>query len=223
MDTLVEEDVRNNSAWSHRYFVVWGAEELELLEGKESWAKGERETGGGGEGKRMNRRELFDDIKTTQGKGVLKADERVVEREIKYTKEKIGLAPQNPSPWNYLKGVLRRAGRDLSTEQEFCESFVRPRPQQGTGGVDDVVGYGIQPTVAEATEKSSEGAEIDFLGESVRSSHAIDWLAEIYAEQGEQEKAVRALESLGRKWDPIRKNYWDYRVKLMREGKYVGT
>ncbi|KAF3929026.1 hypothetical protein ABW20_dc0101664 [Dactylellina cionopaga] len=58
---LLEEDVRNNSAWNHRYFVVFGKL------GTENPAEG------------------------------------VVEREVGFAKEAILKAPQNPSPWNYLK------------------------------------------------------------------------------------------------------------------------
>jgi protein farnesyltransferase/geranylgeranyltransferase type-1 subunit alpha len=89
------------------------------------------------------------------------------------------LAPQNASPWNYLKGVLKRGGRGLECMQKFCEEFVGD----------------------------------DLLGNGVRSSHAVDWLAEIYQKQGEQRRAEECLDALSKKWDPIRANYWEYRKK----------
>ena len=51
----------------------------------------------------------------------------------------------------------------------------------------------------------------------VRSSHALDFLAEIWAERGEeeQENARQALELLAETYDPVRKNYWDYRRSLL--------
>jgi len=55
----------------------------------------------------------------------------------------------------------------------------------------------------------------DVNGEDVRSTHAVDWLAECYARQGENERAKECLQVLGKKWDPIRKNYWDYRAKML--------
>lgn len=112
-------------------------------------------------------------------KGLEVVDEEIVERELEYAMVKIRLAPQNASPWNYLKGVLRKGGRDLKTVQEFCEGFVGD----------------------------------DLLGEGVRSSHAVDWLAEIYQKQGQQRKAEECLDALSKKWDPIRANYWEYRKK----------
>jgi protein farnesyltransferase/geranylgeranyltransferase type-1 subunit alpha len=114
-------------------------------------------------------------------------DEELIDREVEYTKAKIRLAPQNQSPWNYLKGVLKRGGRSLVEEQEFAAGFVG-----------------------------------DVNGEEVRSSHAVDWVAECFAEQGESEKAKECLEALGRKWDPVRKNYWDYRAKQLDSAVAAG-
>ncbi|KAA8575227.1 hypothetical protein EYC84_004419 [Monilinia fructicola] len=56
-------------------------------------------------------------------------------------------------------------------------------------------------------------------GEDIRSSHALDFLADVWGEKGENEKADKALELLGDKYDKIRKNYWDWRRGLL--GKKV--
>jgi protein farnesyltransferase/geranylgeranyltransferase type-1 subunit alpha len=41
-------------------------------------------------------------------------------------------------------------------------------------------------------------------------------LAEIFAqEDGKTEEAVKALDLLARKYDPIRANYWNYRKSLL--------
>jgi protein farnesyltransferase/geranylgeranyltransferase type-1 subunit alpha len=153
-EALIREDVRNNSAWNHRYFLCFGADELRLG--------------------------------TEEARKV--ADEDLIDREVEYTKAKIRLAPQNQSPWNYLKGVLRRGGRSMTEEQEFAAEFVR-----------------------------------DVNGEDVRSSHAVDWLAECFAELGENERAKEYLQALGRKWDPIRKNYWDYRAQQLDRAVAAGA
>ncbi|KAL5604184.1 hypothetical protein BROUX41_002165 [Berkeleyomyces rouxiae] len=102
----IEEDLRNNSAWSHRFFLV------------------------------------FSDPAASSGEAVhaTEADPKVphaiIERELKYAREKIQLAPQNQSPWNYLKGVLAKAGRGIETEKAFVETFVR---KVGEGDDDEVV------------------------------------------------------------------------------------
>lgn len=151
-DDLVREDVRNNSAWNHRYYLCFGLDELKY------------------------------------GKKEVVVDEEVVEREVEYAKGKIELAPQNPSPWLYLKGVCRKGiGRDFGTDKElrrFVEQFAG---EDGCGG------------------------------KGTRSSHAVDWLSEWHAEsaEGERERARKMLERLGGKWDPIRKNYWDWRIRVM--------
>ncbi|KAI1174013.1 putative geranylgeranyltransferase type I alpha subunit [Nemania sp. FL0916] len=51
--------------------------------------------------------------------------------------------------------------------------------------------------------------------ESVRSSHALDLLADIYKEAGETEKADLCLRRLGEKWDRIREGYWEYRRQML--------
>lgn len=162
IDALISEDVRNNSAWSHRYFVCFGADELDHIE----------KNGG-------NRKAVL------EAAGLV-VDQDVVDREIQYTKDHIEWAPQNPSPWNYLKGVVKRAGIPPVELRAFCEEYV-------------------------GSEKGLER----FLSDDVRSSHAIDWLADIYGQTGETEMAKACLNALGDKWDPIRKNYWDYRVKQL--------
>ena len=54
--------------------------------------------------------------------------------------------------------------------------------------------------------------------DEVRSSHALDFLADLYAEEQEKERSGKALELLARRYDPIRKNYWDYRRNLLGLG-----
>ena len=85
----------------------------------------------------------------------------IVDREIKFAEDAIWLAPQNQSPWNYIRGVLRKAGRDLATEESFAIQFV----------------------------EDLEGCD-----EKIKSTHALDLLAEIWAAKGEKAKAAKALE-----------------------------
>ncbi|KAK6530026.1 CAAX geranylgeranyltransferase alpha subunit [Orbilia ellipsospora] len=134
---LLEEDVRNNSAWNHRYFIVFGKP------------------------------------------GTDSATE-VLEREIEFAKEAILKAPQNPSPWSYLKAVLRKGKIELTTLKPFCEGF--------------------SPVLSP---------------DEIKSSHALDILSEIYDQTGDAAKAEKALELLASKFDPVRKNYWRYRRRLL--------
>ena len=142
-------DVRNNSAWNHRWFIVFG------------------------------RRDDQSDGRKLPG-GTIDRDEGIYQREIEYAKGAIWEAPQNQSPWNYLRGVLRIRGKGVSELKCFASEFA------------DV-------------EK----------GDEVRSSHALDFLAEIWAVEEESERAGKALELLAVRYDPIRKNYWNYRRGLL--------
>jgi protein farnesyltransferase/geranylgeranyltransferase type-1 subunit alpha len=112
----------------------------------------------------------------------------VVDREVGYAQEKIRLAPQSQSGWNYLRGVLVKGGRKLATVETFAAEFVSGLGEEGEEG----------------------GGE-----EEVQSTHALDLLAEIYAEKGEKEKADLSLRRLGQKWDRIRIGYWEWRRKCL--------
>ncbi len=198
MEKLIEDDVRNNSAWSHRYFCVFGCEELEVLESDENLKAKEP----------LIRKDLFSQrnggTRASEEGNLLPVKDSVGDREVDYAKQIIERTPQNPSPWNYLKGVISRCDIPQSDFEEFCESFVRGNER------------------SEAETDDDEECELDFEADTVRSSHAIAWLAEIYADEKTEdgkEKARRCWRSLGRKWDPIRKNYWEWRIKGMEEGK----
>jgi len=108
----------------------------------------------------------------------------IIDRELEYTKVAIAVAPQNQSPWNYLRGVLRKYGKGLEALKRFAEQFAD-------------------------LEKEDE----------IKSSHALDFLADVYAEKQERERSGKALELLARRYDPIRRNYWNYRRSLLGLGQ----
>jgi protein farnesyltransferase/geranylgeranyltransferase type-1 subunit alpha len=154
IERLLRRDVRNNSAWSHRFFVV------------------------------------FSDPKyCTEGSKATEHDPKVpdeiLDREIEFSKAATFEAPQNQSPWNYLRGVLQKGGRKLSTLECFAGEFVK------------------------IPEDETE--------EDVRSSHALDFLADVWSEEGKVNMADKALRLLGDKYDRIRKNYWDWRRGLLKQ------
>ena len=173
IEAFLRDDVRNNSAWNHRWFLIFGR----LMDpNKDSIIKIARSTKGqqdGGKGPGGSRSSssssLFQSI-----------DPSIIHREITYTQNAIRLAPQNPSPWNYLRGILTARGTGLNELAAFAEEF------------SDV-------------EHEDE----------VRSTHALNFLADCYAERKEVERAGKALEILARRYDPIRRNYWNYRRGLL--------
>lgn len=186
--TMLAEDTKNYHVWSYRQYLVgklgmWTVAELgstqNLIEtdvrNNSAWS---------------HRFYLvFSDPKhSTPDSGPNDHDpkipEAILDREIDYAKQKISLAPQNQSPWNFLLGALTKGGRKVNTVKEFVEQFI-----------------------------SGLGEE----SEDVRSSHALDLLAKIYAEEGDAEKATLCLERLSEKWDPIRAGYWKYRIQMLEE------
>ena len=118
-----------------------------------------------------------DSVKHAKG-NIVKPE--IIQREIEYAIAAIQLAPQNQSPWNYLRGIMKYQGKGLEKLKAFAEGF----------------------------------ADVDKEDE-VRSSHALDFLADVYADQNRIEQAGKALELLARRYDPIRKNYWNYRRELL--------
>jgi protein farnesyltransferase/geranylgeranyltransferase type-1 subunit alpha len=151
--TLIGEDVRNNSAWSHRFFLVF-----------------------------------CDPAISTPGIASTARDEKVprdvIDREIEFAKAKIWKAPQNLSPWNYIKGVLRKGGVEYKDLEAFAADFVK-------------VG--------------ADGQGIDV----VKSSHALEFLVDIWARDGKAELARTGLGLLATKYDPVRSGYWAWRGKAL--------
>lgn len=173
---MIDDDIHNNSAWNHRWFLVFGAEDLAA--------------GAGG----------LKDTTTTTSNNIV--DEDLVTREIEYVKRKIDRAPQNASAWNYLRGVLRRAGRDMSELEDFCLTFV------GDDGDVQVLDSSMSDDI---DTPSGGGGESKKRG--VRSSHAVEWLGEIWGHRGDLDRSRRCWDALSQQWDPVRRNYWQYRRK----------
>lgn len=156
IESLLQSDVRNNSAWNHRWFVIFA---------------------------RYTNPEKYsiknDDVE-------LVVEPEIVEQETEFTKTAILTAPQNQSPWNYLRALLRKQGKGFAPMKAFAEQLAD-------------------------LEKEDE----------IRSSHALGFLADVYAEEQDKERSAKALELLALRYDPIRKNYWDYRRSLLGLGQVV--
>lgn len=183
ISTILEEDTKNYHVWSYRQYLVgklglWTAAELgatqnmieDDVRNNSAWSH--------------RFYVVFSDPKNaTPDSSPTAHDPKIpdttVNRELNYAREKILLAPQNQSPWNYLRGVLAKAGRGSATEAEFAEQFVQNLGEEG---------------------------------ETVKSSHALDLLADVYREKGDKDRAKLCLQRLAEKWDPVREGYWKYKA-----------
>jgi protein farnesyltransferase/geranylgeranyltransferase type-1 subunit alpha len=76
-------------------------------------------------------------------------------------------------------------------------------------GIAKVSGEGLRSLKGIAREY----ADVEREG-GVRSSHALDLLAEILVDE-DKVRAGEALDLLAGTYDPIRKNYWEYRKGLL--------
>lgn len=191
LEQILAEDTKNYHVWSYRQYMVpklgiFGESEVaaadELIEedvrNNSAWSH--------------RFFIVFSDPKhTTVGSLSTESDAKVpaeiIDREVQYAQTKILLAPQNQSPWNYLRGVLVKGGRAIGSVEAFVDQFVQEL------GVEDK--------------------------EKVTSTHGLEFLAEIYAEKGETEKADLALQRLGDKWDRIRLGYWQWRRQMLKDDK----
>ncbi|KAI1414583.1 protein prenylyltransferase [Hypoxylon sp. FL1857] len=188
LEEMLRLDTKNYHVWSYRQYLVRKLGMWDLAERQSVEAMINDDVRNNSAWSHRFFLVFSDPSYTTPDSHATEPDPRVpadiIDREVEYAKEKIELAPQNQSPWNYLKGVLVKGGGKLSPVRQFAEQFV-----ENLGGSEDA--------------------------EKVRSSHALDLLAEIYKEAGEKDKADLALRRLGEKWDRIRRGYWEYRKKLL--------
>jgi protein farnesyltransferase/geranylgeranyltransferase type-1 subunit alpha len=174
---MFKRDAKNYHVWSYLQWLVqrfdlWdSAQELEAVD--ELLKQDPRNNSG------WNHRYyvLFgnpNSPKTVAGHKVL------LDREVDYATGAICVAPQNQSPWSYLRGVLSSFKLSLSYIKAIAEEFA------------DI-------------QKPDE----------VRSSHALDILAEIYKEEKQLQQAKEALDLLAKKYDPIRSRYWRWRKEQL--------
>ncbi|EPQ52327.1 protein prenylyltransferase [Gloeophyllum trabeum ATCC 11539] len=165
VERMLAEDVRNNSAWHHRFFVVFGS------------------------GVRADEEDR----------------EGVVRREVAYTKQKLSLAPNNASAWNYLRGVLDHNRVPYSSLTSFVQPYTVPRAEDAEA--EDVLDL--------EDPLPSKGAELPCVG-------AIEFLADVYEQEGSGEgvrKATELWKSLANEYDTIRKKYWEYRIREALAGQ----
>ena len=94
----------------------------------------------------------------------------------RYVKDKIALAPNNDSAWNYLRGILTRTGTSLSD----LRSFVIPYTTRGD------VGSFSKSTLNLEDPPPSEGSQLP-------APPALEFLAEIHEEEPKKESIEHAV------------------------------
>lgn len=120
------------------------------------------------------------------------ADPAVLQREVSYTLDMIRLAPHNESSWNYLKGILL---------------------ERGLSGYPDLLEQVLE------------------LQQTHRSPYLLAFLVDLYedlldtgGENKEEtlDKALELCETLAKEKDTIRKEYWRYVGRFLKNKYTVG-
>ncbi|TKA77603.1 hypothetical protein B0A55_03123 [Friedmanniomyces simplex] len=148
--------------------------------------------------------------------------------ELEFTERMLGEDVRNNSAWNHRWFVVNgRAGAAGVGDPE-----VRARE---VGFAEEAIGKVAQnqspwnylrgimrrcgKPLAELKGIAEQYASLD-RPDAVRSSFALDLLADILAEEEDgKEQAGRALDLLASRYDPIRKNYWAYRKDQLGLGE----
>ncbi|KAF7194786.1 Protein farnesyltransferase/geranylgeranyltransferase type-1 subunit alpha [Pseudocercospora fuligena] len=150
-------DAKNYHVWSYRQWLVkrfnlWDESKFGELEFTERMLKKDVRNNSA-----WNHRWYV--INGNPSGGGVEQDEGVRDREVAFAKKAIEKAPQNCSPWNYLRGVVRKSGVGLGSLKGFAEQYAN--------------------------------LEIEVEG-GVRSSHALDLLADILGEEEGEGGKVKA-------------------------------
>ncbi|KAG6828819.1 hypothetical protein H0H92_006644 [Tricholoma furcatifolium] len=113
---------------------------------------------------------------------------RVIRRELTFVKQNISFAPNNPSAWNYLRGIL-----DINKiPYSRVEDFVRPYAEPSSDVTRDIVDLENPPP--------SRGAQLP-------CAVAIEFLADIHEKEGRILQATELWRSLADEHDTIRKKF----------------
>ncbi|KAF2454832.1 farnesyltransferas-like protein [Lineolata rhizophorae] len=177
--SMLDQDAKNYHVWSYRQwlvrrFALWADDSGELASIEELLNEDVLNNSA------WNHRWFLVFGREGQEEGYKVLDE-TVERELAFAKAAVRKEPQNQSPWNYIRGLLRQTKRPLAEMKDFASEFA-------------------------ALDRPDE----------VRSSHALDLLADIFAdEESNAGQAKVALAMLATKFDPIRASYWQYRKSLL--------
>ncbi|KAI0250699.1 protein prenylyltransferase [Lactifluus subvellereus] len=194
-EEVLKADPKNYHTWSHRQWLLAYFDQAELWAGELPFVE----------------RLLDDDVRNNSawhhrffvsfergGKyGTDEDTEEAVRRELYFTKERIALAPNNASAWNYLRGILNHARLPYSTQAAFAKQYVVDAVEPGA---DDVLDLENPPP--------SESAELP-------CAAAIEFMADVHEASGKEgiPKAVELWRSLAHTHDTIRKRYWEFRIR----------
>jgi len=193
-EEILKADAKNYHTWSHRQWLLAHFDQEEL------WA----------DELPFIDRLLADDVRNNSAwhhrffvivergrKDGKDEEDTIVKRELTFAKEKIALAPNNPSTWNYFRGILDHARVAYLTQTPFVRQYIVDSVEPGGNEILDL-----------ENPPPSEGAELP-------CAAAIEFMADVHEASGKEglSKAVELWRSLAETHDAIRKRYWEYRIR----------
>ncbi|XP_046385956.1 protein farnesyltransferase/geranylgeranyltransferase type-1 subunit alpha isoform X2 [Ischnura elegans] len=177
-ETILGQDAKNYHAWQHRQWVV---RTFNLFDQELDFVA----------------RLIEDDVRNNSAwnqryfviNNTRLFTPEVIEREVNYTLEKIKVATNNESAWNYLRGVLEHQENGLAGQgglvKQFCEELYTSYPAGAKGKSPYLLAY-----LVDLHEEQMQ------LGIGDKSEHL--------------KIALEICESLAAEHDTIRRGYWNY-------------
>lgn len=138
INTMLEDDAKNYHVWSYRQYLVRTLNLFNMAELLATQNLIETDVRNNSAWSHRFFLNFSDPAHSTPESLATEHDPKIpdsiIDREINYATEKIQLAPQNQSAWNYLRGVLVKAGRPLSSFTNTAQAYV-----SSLGEADEVV------------------------------------------------------------------------------------
>jgi len=194
-EEVLKADPKNYHTWSHRQWLLAHFDRAELWAGELPFI--ERLLAEDVRNNSAWHHRFFVSFEHGNNGNIGEDVEEAVRRELAFAKGKIALAPNNPSAWNYLRGILNHARMSYATQADFAELYAVDAVQPGA---DDVLDLENPPP--------SKGAELP-------CSAAIEFMADVHEAKGKEgvSEAVKFWGSLAQTHDTIRKRYWEFRIR----------
>ncbi|KLU84839.1 hypothetical protein MAPG_03874 [Magnaporthiopsis poae ATCC 64411] len=196
---MLREDTKNYHVWSYRQFLV---RRLGIWRDPEEMASVERLIRDDVRNNSAWAHRFFlvfsDPDASTEGSHSTEPDPAVpadvIDREVAYARAGIELAPQNQSPWNYLRGVLVKGSRPLSTVEDLVRTLVADLGDEDKEEVKSTHALDLLSEIyAEKGDKDAAVLCLDRLGDKwdrIRKGYW-DWRKRTLLEGGEVSIPVR--------------------------------
>lgn len=133
INQMLEEDSKNYHVWSYRQYLVekLGMWDVHELASTQNWIEQDVRNNSAWSHRFFL---VFSNPHQATPTHPTEPDPHVpaqiVDRELQLAQDKIRFAPQNQSPWNYLRGVLVKGSRPLSDVEDFAAQYVASLGQE---------------------------------------------------------------------------------------------